>query len=63
MDNAKTIEELAQKVADLQYQLNDREQEVITLRADVNELREATSTLSTWMEKLAETVGGWLKKK
>jgi hypothetical protein len=58
MDESAAIQALTQKITDLQFQLNDREQEIISLRTDIAELREATSTLSIWMEKLAETLEG-----
>jgi hypothetical protein len=54
MEGSYALEALSQKVTDLQYQLNERELEVQSLRAEIAELREATSTLSIWMEKLAE---------
>ncbi len=61
MDNPTTIEELALKLADLEIQITAREQEILSLRTEVSELREATSTLSIWMEKLAESGGAYLK--
>ena len=54
METSYALEALSQRLTDLQLQLNERELEIQSLRAEITELREATSTLSVWMEKLAE---------
>jgi hypothetical protein len=55
MDNYEAIEALTKQVGELQLQLNERAQEVESLRLEMAELREATQTLSTWVERLAES--------
>ena len=56
MDESLTLESAFIKIAELQFQLSEREMEVQSLRMEISELREATQTLSTWVEKLAGTI-------